>query len=159
MAARLRAATTEEKIMKTLFLLLGALVLASAATAQTAPPATATLEVKFEAIEVPSGQVMVSLFDNEAAHDGGGKWLRAVAVKVTGPTASARFEGLTPGRYAIKAFHDIDGDGEMKTNPFGMPLEPFAFSNNAKPEGGPAKWQEASFDVPAGASATSIIIQ
>jgi len=131
------------------------------ASAPAAAPAAsgAVLTVTFEQIEMPEGQILLSLYDNEAAHDTGGKPVRAAMAKVEGKTVSVRFEGLAPGRYAIKAFHDVDGDGKMKTNPFGMPLEPFAFSNNAKPVGGPARWQAASFDVPAGGSETRIAIQ
>lgn len=134
--------------------------IAWASAPATAPAASnAALTVTFEQIEMPEGQILLSLYDNEAAHDAGGKPVRAAMAKVDGKTVSVRFEGLAPGRYAIKAFHDVDGDGKMKTNPFGMPLEPFAFSNNAKPVGGPARWEAASFDVPAGASETRMAIQ
>lgn len=131
------------------------------ASAPAATPAAsdAVLTVTFEQIEMPEGQIMLSLYDSEAAHYASGKPVRAAMARVEGKTVSVRFEGLVPGRYAIKAFHDVDGDGKMKTNPFGMPLEPFAFSNNARPVGGPARWEAASFDVPAGASETRIAIQ
>jgi uncharacterized protein (DUF2141 family) len=134
----------------------------SVAWAQTAPEAPAgraALTVTFEQIETVSGQILFSVYDSEAAHDAGGKPVRVAMARVEGPTASVRIEGLTPGLYAIKAFHDVDGDGQMKTNPFGMPLEPFAFSNNARPVGGPAPWQATSFAVPAGESETRIVIQ
>lgn len=129
------------------------------AAAATTPAADASLTVTFEQIELAEGQILLSLYDNEAAHDAGGKPVRAAMAKVEGKTVSVRFEGLAPGRYAIKAFHDVDGDGKMKTNPFGMPLEPFAFSNNAKPVGGPARWEAANFAVATGANETRIAIQ
>ena len=66
--------------------------------------------------------------------------------------------GLAPGRYAIKAFHDVDGDGRMGTNPFGMPTEPYAASNNARGNMGPPAWSDAAFEVPAGETAQSITI-
>jgi uncharacterized protein (DUF2141 family) len=119
----------------------------------------AVLNVQFDQIEVPTGQIMLSVYDNEVAHDGGGKPVRVAAVKVEGASATVTFHGLAPGRYAIKAFHDIDGDGQMGTNPFGMPTEPFAFSNNARPQGGPPKWSAASFAVATGTSTTRIIIK
>ena len=76
-----------------------------------------------------------------------------------GTTADASFPGLAPGRYAIKAFHDVDGDGKMATNPFGMPTEPYAFSNDAVGNAGPAKWAAASFDVDAKALTHTITIK
>ncbi len=41
----------------------------------------------------------------------------------------------------------MNGDGEMNTNPFGMPTEPFGFSNNAVGNMGPASWARAHFAV------------
>lgn len=141
------------------FLATAAAALVALATAATAAEPAAKLTVRFEQIEAPTGQVMFSLYDSEAAHDAGGRPVRGAIARVEGNTATAVIEGLPPGRYAIKAFHDIDGDGKMGTNPFGMPIEPFAFSNNARAEGGPAKWAASSFDVAAGAAETRIAIK
>lgn len=131
-------------------------------TPHAAAPAAATtadLVVRFEKIETPTGQIMMSLFDKGDAYDAGGKPVRLAAVPVEGTAATARFEGLAPGDYAIKAFHDVDGDGAMATNPFGIPLEPYAFSNDAKAEGGPAKWEAARFAVAPGANTVTIAIK
>lgn len=35
---------------------------------------------------------------------------------------------LPPGRYAVRAFVDLNGNGELDTGAFGKPKEPFAFS-------------------------------
>lgn len=56
-------------------------------------------------------------------------------------------------------FHDIDGDGKMGMNPFGMPIEPFAFSNNAPAQFGPAKWDAAKFEVSATGATQTIKLQ
>ncbi len=90
------------------------------------------------------GSLMIAVHD-EAGYDGQPK--AATMVPVSGDSATASFEGLAPGAYAIKLFHDVDGDGEMDTNPFGLPTEPFGFSNNAKGQFGPAKWVDANFEV------------
>jgi uncharacterized protein (DUF2141 family) len=118
---------------------------------------TAPLTVTFEGLRTPAGAVMVALYDSEAAFDRGGKPVRAMAVPVSGPTARADFE-LPAGRYGLKVFHDLDGDGRMGTNPFGIPTEPFAFSNNARGVMGPPKWTEAGFDVGPGAAAQTITL-
>ena len=63
-------------------------------------------------IETPKGAVLVALFDSEAAYDAG----RPVAsgmIPVRGGTAARLLQGLKPGRYAFKAFHDLDGDFKM----------------------------------------------
>ncbi len=137
--------------------MLAAALLAIAAPALAAGPATLT--VTFKVTDAPTGQIMLSLYDNEAAHDGGGKPVAQAAVPVANGQAVATFAGLPPGRYAIKAFHDIDGDGKMGMTPFGMPTEPFAFSNNAPAMAGPAPWSASSFAVDGPAAATAITIR
>jgi uncharacterized protein (DUF2141 family) len=124
-----------------------------------APAAATDLTVTFNVTDVPTGQIMLSLYDNEAAHDGDGQPVRGAAVAVKDGKAVATFAGLAPGRYAIKAFHDIDGDGKMGSTPFGMPTEPFAFSNDAQPQGGPARWSASNFAVDGDKAATTITIR
>ncbi len=122
-------------------------------------PMLSTLTVQFEKIETPTGQIMLSLFNDAAAHDAGGEPVRVAAVPVEGGSAVVQFEGLPPGDYAIKSFHDVDGDGQMSTNPFGLPTEPFAFSNDAPAQGGPAKWEAARFVVAPGSNTIRITIK
>jgi uncharacterized protein (DUF2141 family) len=122
-------------------------------------PAESTLAIRFEGIETPKGKIMLSVFDNAAAHDGNGTPVRAAAVPVEGAVVTAHFEGLRPGDYAVKAFHDVDGDGKLGTNPFGLPIEPYAFSNDAKPQGGPPRWEAARFPVATGDNAIRITIK
>ena len=94
-----------------------------------------------------TGLVMVALYDSAAAFDGGSASpVAATAISASGPVV-ATFENLPAGDYAVKAFHDVNGDGQMNTNPFGMPTEPYAFSNNAVGNMGPARWDRAHFAV------------
>ena len=122
----------------------------TAAPAAGPTAATASLTITFSGITEKSGAIMGAVFSNDAAYDGKGPPVGGVMIPVTGNSVSQTLTGLAPGRYAIKVFHDVDGDGKMSTNPYGMPIEPFAFSNNAKGSMGPAKWVDANFDVKAG---------
>lgn len=115
-------------------------LIAAPAFAQDAADITFTFDVG-----EPTGRIMVALYDSEAAYGGSGGPARVAQLDVSGPTATAQFSGLPAGDYAMKAFHDVDGDGQMDTNPFGMPTEPFAFSNNAVGNMGPARWDRARF--------------
>ncbi|WP_291863280.1 DUF2141 domain-containing protein [Bradyrhizobium sp.] len=38
---------------------------------------------------------------------------------------------VAPARYAVAAFQDMDGSGSMERSQLGIPLEPYAFSNDA----------------------------
>lgn len=121
-------------------------VAAPAAATMTEAATSADLTINFANIEEPKGAIMLAIFDSEASYNGG-KPIRGVLVPVTGASLSSVLKGLPAGRYAFKLFHDIDGDGKMGTNPYGMPIEPFAFSNNAAGSMGPAKWADAAFDL------------
>jgi uncharacterized protein (DUF2141 family) len=120
----------------------------------SAEPAT-KLSLTVTGIKDAKGALMIAVFD-EAGY-GKDKSVAAAAVPVTALTASTVFD-LPPGKYGIKLFHDVDGDGKMATNPFGMPIEPFGFSNNAPAQFGPATWMDAAFDVPAAGATHAITL-
>ena len=106
-----------------------------------------------------TGMVMVALYDSASAFDGGSaRPVAATAVSASGSRVVATFENLPAGDYAVKAFHDVNGDGQMNTNPFGIPTEPYAFSNNAVGNMGPARWSAAHFAV-SGETAQTISIR
>ncbi len=56
-------------------------------------------------------------------------------------------ENIPPGTYAIKAFHDVNESGAMDTGLFGLPKEPYGFSNNVMGAFGPPDFSKASFEV------------
>jgi uncharacterized protein (DUF2141 family) len=136
-----------------------AMATASFSAAAVAQNASGNLTVTFTGIEEQQGAVLGVMFDSEAAYESGGKPVRQIMVKADKAEVSTQLDGLAPGTYAIKLFHDVDGDMKMSTNPYGMPTEPFAFSNNAQGNMGPAKWADAKFEVKAGTNAHSITIQ
>ena len=124
---------------------------AAPAFAQTENRLTLTFETGAE-----TGAVLVALYDTEAAYEGGAP-TRAARVDVAAGQREAVFD-LPAGAYGMKAFHDVNGNGKMDTNPFGMPSEPFAFSNNAVGNMGPARWDRAHFEV-SGVTAQTIRIR
>ncbi|GLK48865.1 hypothetical protein GCM10017620_18380 [Brevundimonas intermedia] len=129
--------------MKTLSTLCACAALAAAALASTSALA-ADVTFDFD-VAAPTGRIMVALFNSEANYGGEGQPVRYAMVEAGAPSRRVTFADLPDGDYAMRAFHDMDGDGKMKTNPFGMPVEPFAFSNNAVGNMGPASWDRAKF--------------
>jgi len=119
---------------------------------RTSAQEAASVSIRFSQLSVPTGALYIGLYDSEGAF-AGGKPVSRGRVEVSGDSASHVIGGLKPGRYAIKVFHDLDGDGKMETNAFGVPLEPYAASNNAPATMGPPRWADAAFEVgPGGAS-------
>lgn len=119
-----------------------------------AEPAPATLTLTFET-GARTGTIMVALYNSEDGYRSGPAIAQAM-VDASGQTL-ATFADLPAGDYAVKAFHDVNGDGRMNTNPFGLPVEPFAFSNNAVGNMGPASWERARFSVSGDVAQTIVI--
>jgi hypothetical protein len=94
---------------------------------------------------------MIVIYDSPDAWKDG-KPVRATMASAADAAPSAKITGLPPGTYAAKVFQDVDGDGKMGLNPFGLPTEPYGFSNGAQPNMGPPSFEAAAFEVQAGAN-------
>lgn len=138
-------------------LLVAAFALSSCATegigqvapAEAPPPAgVARLVIEAQATS-DAGPVLAAIFLDEESYRAETA-LTTLQIDIADGAGSASVEGLAPGAYAIKAFQDLDGDGELDRNAFGIPSEPVAFSNGAKIRFGPPSWEAARFIAPAG---------
>ncbi len=95
------------------------------------------------------GDLYVSVYDSED------EWLGDNALltrKVD--IASSREDGvvmvqieLPTGEYAMSIIYDRNGNGELDTNFIGIPKEPVAVSNNARPRFGPPRYKDAVFQL------------
>ena len=126
---------------------LSALILAAALGAAASDEASLTVQV--EGLETPQGAVMMAIFATPGAWDGGDA-VAGQRVAVDGHTVTVEFGALPAGDYAIRMYHDVDGDGELDMNLMGIPSEPFGFSNNARGRFGPASWEDAVFTIAPG---------
>jgi len=101
------------------------------------------------------GVLRIGIYNSETGHSTQ-QAIGGANAPVTSEAVVVTFEGLAEGQYAINLFHDVDNNGQMNTNLFGIPSEPYAFSNNAKGSFGPAKWKDAVFEVSTGMSTHTI---
>jgi uncharacterized protein (DUF2141 family) len=136
-------------MLKTLTLALAAAALI--VPAAHAQDASADLTLTFPALASKSGKVMIAVYDSAQGWSSG-KPARIAQASASDAEPAARIVALPPGTYAVRAFQDVDGDGKMGMNPFGMPVEPYGFSNDAKPNMGPPSFDAATFTVTAGAN-------
>ncbi len=123
------------------------------------PSGRAVLSVRFKGLQSPRGAVMVALFDNEADYAKVAAPLRVAKIDAAGGDVRVTFADLKPGAYAIKAFHDLNGDGKLDVGLFGAPTEPVAFSNDARVTTRAPSWGQAVFSVGAGANSQSITLR
>jgi uncharacterized protein (DUF2141 family) len=121
-------------------------LLAIPAHAQT-PDSTGTLVVVVTGFETDDGTARIRLdatasaFAGEASEDSE----RATAASIEDGTVVWTVDALPWGQYAASAYHDEDDDGELNTNLFGAPSEPFGFSNDARARFGRPDFTEAAF--------------
>ncbi len=125
-----------------------------AAAAGLASESDARLTVTVEGL-APQGAVFLALYVDEANWIGG-EAVEGRRVDVDGSTVTVEFASRPAGDYAIRFFHDVDGDGELDTNLMGIPSEPFGFSNNARGNFGPASWADSVFTVSAGGNSHAL---
>ncbi len=148
MSARLPRLTTANTAI--------AACVAGVMSAVAAPPAfgrdtddQAVLTLVIEDVAVADGSMMVALFRSAAAWDAD-EMERGVIAPVATPETTVTFADLEPGEYAVKLYHDEDGDGALDTGFLGVPSEPYGFSNNARGRFGPASYEDARFTLAAG---------
>ena len=110
--------------------------LASVATA-------ADLYLKITNITEPGGTVNWSLFDSPGHYAENMNPVMTARNRVEGDSLQLTLHDLPPGTYAIKLFHDANGNGELDTNLVGMPVEGYGFSNDAG-RLGPASFEDAA---------------
>ena len=53
---------------------------------------------------------------------------------------------LAFGDYALSAFHDKNSNGELDSGLFGIPVEDYGFSNNARGNFGPPDYEDVRFE-------------
>ncbi len=107
---------------------------------------TGTLQVRFRGLEPNRGSLVCALYGDRSSFDNDGAPLRSAVLPVAGEDVEWTLE-LPPGRYAIKVYQDLDEDGELARGSFGVPREPYGFSNNARGSFGPPSWSAASFEL------------
>jgi uncharacterized protein (DUF2141 family) len=127
------------------FLLIGLLLFTMSAHAQSTPDTTGTLVIVMDGFDTDAGTARVRLDASAAAYDRDEAGPHAAALPITGGTAVWTVDALPWGRYAARAFHDEDGDGSLDTNLFGVPSEPFGFSNDASARFGRPDFDAAAF--------------
>jgi uncharacterized protein (DUF2141 family) len=68
-------------------------------------------------------------------------------------------DDLALGTYAIAVFQDFNGDGVLNKGTFGVPCEPYGFSNNARGLFGPPSFQSAAFNLSHDQCEIEIVLQ
>lgn len=134
---------------RSLTVLLGQGCALLALAASVLPAQAADVTVDIQPLPSSEGWVMVSLFERSADYPHNVRYGQRIAAsrQVAGQPLQLVFTQLQPGRYALSAYQDKDGNGKLNTNLMGIPNEPVGFSNNAKASFGQPSFDSAAFEV------------
>ena len=97
---------------------------------------------------------MVALYDSPAS------FLKQARANLNTAAVAGRttvvFKDLPAGEYAFAVVHDANNNGKMDRKLFGIPAEPYAFSNDASGNMGPPSYADARLSVPAAGSTVAV---
>ena len=98
------------------------------------------LSIKFSGLTQAKGQIMIRITSsaNKTVAE------KTVAVTNLNPTFSIQ---LSPGQYAVAAFHDANNNNKLDGSIVGMPTEKYGFSNNVRGSFGPPSLADQLFEV------------
>lgn len=101
-------------------------------------------EIRFQFVQLKDrGVVRCALY--ATPEDYMKKSFRETVGAVSGGRAVCVFSHINPGTYSMAAFHDENNNDKLDTGIFGIPVEGFCTSNNAKGTLGPPKYKDAAF--------------
>lgn len=107
----------------------------------------ASIRVEISGLAGESGNLYYTVYEsakNWLGETGVASGVAAITESMEGELVVFELE-LPLGEYAFSVFHDVNGNGKLDANFIGIPREPVASSNNAKPKFGPPKYEDAVF--------------
>ncbi|MFD2574281.1 DUF2141 domain-containing protein [Spirosoma soli] len=137
-----------------MFILLSFLSLFLSGSSDRPSPKKANLKVDVQNVRAPKGAVYVALFHSENSFPQG-KPMEGRKLNIDGKSVQTTFS-VEPGDYAIAVYHDENGNGKMDKRMFGIPKEPYGFSNNFRPTMSAPKFVDCKFTVSDGSKTVSI---
>jgi uncharacterized protein (DUF2141 family) len=106
------------------------------------------LEITLEGVQ-HKGMLIVGLYKEKDGFPKKDKAYRILDYKPVGEsTVVVKFSGLEKGTYAVALFQDLNNNGKLDKNFFGVPTEPYAFSNNVTPKLSAPVYDDCKFLLP-----------
>jgi len=118
----------------------------SMALAASAIGAQNKLTVVVDGIEKSNGKVLVAVYDSinflkQPLYYG------MARVKPGEEEVTVVIENIAAGKYAVSVFHDENDNNKLDTGAYGIPIEKYGFSNNARGKMGPPVFQDCMINI------------
>ncbi len=109
---------------------------------------TGTIQLEVQNIKPSKGSIKVAIFGAEEEFLVDDKAIQGHSVATTNSDKlTITLKNLPFGTYAIAIYQDLNDNGKLDTNLFGVPKEPYGFSNNARSKWGAPKYEIAKFEL------------
>jgi uncharacterized protein (DUF2141 family) len=99
------------------------------------------LEIEILELRNCKGNIMLQLFDANQ------NVLTQEQCTIADNKCSVSVLDLSPGKYAVRYYHDENLNGKMETNLVGKPMEGYGFSNNVIGKFGPPAFEKWLFEI------------
>lgn len=99
------------------------------------------LEIEVSGLRNNKGKIMLQLFDKDQ------KVLKEDMGSIIDNKCAFTFDNIEKGTYAVRYYHDENGNGKMETNLVGKPTEGYGFSNNVIGKFGPPPFEKWLFEI------------
>lgn len=130
-----------------LFLLILLFIIPLCAQESTPDTLIGKIHVQVEGFKNEDGTVKIALVNSKESYQSNEEIFMGAKEKITGKKVSYTFENVPYGEYALKIFHDENNNDKFDTNFFGVPKEPYGFSNNVRGKFGPPSYDDAKFEL------------
>jgi len=107
----------------------------------------ADLTVTVSGIRNVSGSVSVGIYNSASSFTKAAEALALVRIKARQGSVGFTVHDLTPGQYAVAAYHDENGNGRLDIDPTGVPTEGYGVSNGARNPLGPPEFAKAALEL------------
>lgn len=102
------------------------------------------LTIEIKGIDNNKGKIYIAIYNSKETFL---KKAKGIVADIKDKKSFGIIEGLKEGTYAVSLFHDENGNKKMDTKIFGIPKEPYGFSNDATGFMGPPKFEDAKFTI------------
>jgi uncharacterized protein (DUF2141 family) len=105
------------------------------------------MEIHINNLTNNSGKVRLGIYNRGEDFPQERNQFKGLILEIKDKKAKIIVPDLEKGKYAIAVYHDINDNGKLDKNMFGMPTEPYGFSNNVRGVFSAPNYSDASFKV------------
>ncbi len=107
--------------------------------------AESSLVIEVQGFDDVRGRLMGAFYRTEEDFLNGTNLIKPISIAVTESRMALEITGLPNEPLIFSVFPDVNDNGNMDRNLFGIPKEPYGFSNDARGRFGPPKFEDALF--------------